>query len=105
MPRVKLTDKQKQKIVADYVDNQNYCETARMNNVTETTARRIIKGNSEIVQKVEEKKQENTKKMLDMLDETNNTRMEAIGDLLKAINNKAKNSNDMFTNVKDLASA
>ena len=29
----KLTDKQKKKIIADYVDNGNYSETARINNL------------------------------------------------------------------------
>jgi len=39
MPRIKLTDEQKKKILADYVINQNYSETARLNNVTDTTVR------------------------------------------------------------------
>ena len=29
----KLTDKQKKKIIADYVENQNFSETARINGV------------------------------------------------------------------------
>ena len=55
MPRVKLTDKQKKKIIADYAINQNYSETARMNNVTDTTVRKIVKENPDSLKKIEEK--------------------------------------------------
>ena len=47
----KLTDKQKKKIIADYVDNGNYSETARLNNTTDTTVRTIIKENKNITLK------------------------------------------------------
>ena len=61
MSRIKLTDKQKKKIIADFISNTNYSETARMNNVSDTTVRKIIKENPECLEKVEEKKAENTK--------------------------------------------
>lgn len=56
--RTKLTDKQKKKIIADFVETNNYCETARRNNISETTARRICKddNNKEVKEKVEQKK-------------------------------------------------
>ena len=59
MSRVKLTDKQKKKIIADYIENNNYSETARINNISETSVRRIVKGNKNIVEKVEQKKENN----------------------------------------------
>lgn len=56
MSRVKLTDKQKKKIIADYIDNNNYSETARMNgNISPNTVKSIVKGNTDIAKKCEEK--------------------------------------------------
>lgn len=104
--RTKLTDKQKKKILADYIDNNNYCETARINNVSETTVRKICKdsNNKELTNKIEQKKEENTKTMLEMISETNNKRLGVISKLVTAIDDKAEKI-DAFTNVKDLASA
>lgn len=104
--RTKLTDKQKKKIIADFVETNNYCETARRNNISETTARRICKddNNKEVKEKVEQKKEENTKSILEMISETNNKRLQVISKLVNAIDDKAEKI-DAFTNVKDLASA
>ena len=102
--RTKLTDKQKKKIIADFVETNNYCETARRNNISETTARRICKDDNNIKEKVEQKKEENTKSMLEMISETNNKRLQVISKLVNAIDDKAEKI-DAFTNVKDLASA
>lgn len=104
--RTKLTDMQKKKIIADFVETNNYCETARRNNISETTARRICKdeNNKEVKKKVEQKKEENTKSMLEMISETNNKRLSVISKIVDAIDDKATKI-DAFTNVKDLASA
>ena len=104
--RTKLTDKQKKKIIADFVENNNYSVTARMNNVSEYTAMKLCKdsNNKEIKEKIEQKKEENTKSMLEMITETNNKRLQVISKLVNAIDDKADKV-DAFTNVKDLASA
>ena len=102
----KLTDLQKKKIIADYVDNQNYCETARINNVSEATVRNIIKNsdNEEITKKCEQKKEENTINMLDEMDNTKDKRIKLLAKMVNKIDDKLENL-DMFTNVKDLAMA
>ena len=64
----KLTDKQKKKIIADYVDNGNYSETARINGVNKSTVQRLISKNQEVQQKAQEKKEENTQDMLQYLE-------------------------------------
>ena len=59
MARTKLTDKQKKKIIADYMENGNYRETARINSVAVDTVRRIIlknKNNQDFIKKSTEKK-------------------------------------------------
>ena len=100
----KLTDKQKKKIIADYVDNGNYSLTARMNNITETTCRRLLKDekNKEVVEKVELKKEENTQDILEYMDSIADKQKKIIDLSLEAIEEKLSKP-DMFTNVKDIA--
>ena len=101
MPKTKLTDKQKKKIIADYIDNNNYSETARMNNTTDTTVRTIIKSNPEALKKIEEKKEQNTQDMLEYLGTKNEEKKKVIDLCFKALNDKLSKV-DMFTNVKDI---
>lgn len=104
MARTKLTDKQKQKIIADYINNQNYSETGRMNNVSDKTVRRIIDNekNIDVVKKVEQKKEENTKDILQYMDNIYDKQKKIIDLSLEALIDKLQNP-DMFTNVKDIA--
>lgn len=100
----KLTDKQKKKIIADYVENQNYCETARMNNISDKTVKRIIDAENDVVEKVEQKKTENTQTTIEYMQTQHETKKRILDKILKAIEEKTDNI-DMFTNVKDLATA
>ena len=102
----KLTDLQKNKIIADYVETQNYCETARMNDVDESTVRRIVKNedNQEIAKKTEQKKQENIQSTIEYMQTQHESKKRILDKILKAIEEKADNI-DMFTNIKDLATA
>jgi len=54
-----LSDLQKKKIVADFVDTQNYSETARKNNTSITTVRRVVAKDQDLVEKVNLKKAQN----------------------------------------------
>lgn len=101
MGRIKLTDKQKKKIIADYIENNNYSETARINNISETSVRRIVKGNKNIAEKVEQKKEENTQDMFKYLETKNKEKKKIIDLCFKALNDKLEKT-DMFTNVKDI---
>lgn len=101
MSRVKLTDKQKKKIIADYVDNNNYSETARINNISETSVRRIVKGNEGITEKVEQKREENTQDMFKYIETKNKEKQKIIDLCFKALNDKLEKT-DIFTNVKDI---
>ena len=102
---LKLTDKQKKKIIADYVDNGNYSETARMNNISDKTVKRLVdKEDKDVVIKVEQKKEENTQSTLEYMQSQHNTKKRILDNLLKAIEEKSTKV-DMFTNVKDLATA
>lgn len=100
----KLTDKQKKKIIADYVDNSNYSETARMNNTTDTTVRTIIKDNKDItLKKMEQKKQQNTKDILEYMEETKDKRKKVIDLCLEKMEERL--NKDELMNIKDIATA
>ena len=100
----RLTEKEINKIVADYITTQNYSETSRINNVNEKTVRRIIKeqNHEEMVQKAEQKKEEDTKDILEYMDTIKEKQKKIIDLSLQALEDKLK-SPDMFTNVKDIA--
>ena len=68
MGRTKLTDKKKQKIIADYVENGNYSETARMNEISDKTVKRLVDSCEDVVKKAEQKKEENTQDMIQYLE-------------------------------------
>lgn len=100
----KLTDKQKKKIIADYVENQNYRETARINEVSVDTVRRLVLNDDEVVKNLTQKKQENTQSTIEYMQTQHESKKRILDKILKAIEEKADNV-DMFTNIKDLATA
>ena len=98
----KLTDKQKKKIIVDYINNQNYSETGRMNNVDTETVRRIVKADKDFARKSEAKKEQNTKDILAYMDSIYDKQKNIIDMSLDALEKKLKDP-DIFTNVKDIA--
>lgn len=56
----RLTDKQKKKIIADYVQLGSYNATAKVNGVSLNTVKKIVQGNAEIAEMCNRKKDENT---------------------------------------------
>lgn len=102
--RKKLTDKKKKLIVADYIDCGNYSEVARKHGVSDTTVRKLVNADSESLKKIEQKKEENTKDVLEYMDSLNEKKKSIINKLLLAIEDKADKL-DSFTNIKDVASA
>ena len=102
MGRIKLTDKQKKKIIADYMENQNYSETGRLNNVSNKTVERLVKNNKEVSDKVKEKKEENTKDILEYMDNIAEKQKKIIDLSLEVLEQKLSNP-DLFTNIRDVA--
>lgn len=100
----KLTDLEKKKIIADYVDNQNYSETAKMNNVSVDTVRRLVLNDDEVVNNLKQKKEENTQSTIEYMQTQHETKKRILDKILTAIETKAEDV-DMFTNIKDLATA
>ena len=52
----RLTDKQKKKIVVDYLETQSYSATARLNGVTHQTVKRIVQESPDFSEKLQQKK-------------------------------------------------
>lgn len=52
----RLTDRQKKKILADYLESGSYRATARKNNVNPTTVKRVVEASDDFEQKAAEKK-------------------------------------------------
>lgn len=60
----RLTDKQKKKIVADYLETQSVNTAAKMNGVSWDSAKKAIDEAGDIASKLEQKKDENTADIL-----------------------------------------
>nr|DAZ60799.1 MAG TPA: helix-turn-helix domain protein [Caudoviricetes sp.] len=56
----RLTDKQKKKIVVDYLETQSYSATARLNGVTHQTVKRIVQESPDFSEKLQQKKDMDT---------------------------------------------
>ena len=76
----RLTDKQKQEIIADYVECGSYNATAKKNGVSVNTVKKIVNENANIAQKCKQKREQNTAEILDYLD----SRKEKAKDVLDA---------------------
>lgn len=100
--RTKLTDKQKKKIIADYMENGNYRETARINNVSDNTVRNIVNKDQNTSEKLAQKKEENTKDILQYMDSIVEKQKEVIDLSLNVLKEKLSNP-DLFTNIRDVA--
>lgn len=86
----KLTDKQKKKIIADYVELGSYNAVAKKHKVSATTVKRAVEADKESVKKCELKKAENTKSILDHMESQRDVVNEIISKGLDALNDPQK---------------
>lgn len=102
----RLTDLEKKNIIAYYIECQNYRETARKFNVSNNTVKRLVlnEDNQEISQEITEKNIQNTKSVLEAMEERKETKINLLNKILLAMDKKVEDV-DMFTNIKDLATA
>lgn len=100
----KLTDKQKKKIIADYIETQNYSEVAKKYNRSVETIRNVVKDDEDVGKKLKQKKEENTQSTIEYMQTQHESKKRILDKILKAIEEKADNI-DKFTNIKDLATA
>lgn len=81
----RLTDRQKKKIVADYVQLQSYARAAKLNDVAESTVRKIVKDNPKCADLCALKKEQNTQDMLSYLGSKRGEAQDLLGLYLQAM--------------------
>ena len=86
----RLTDRQKKKILADYVQTNNYCATAKINGVSATTVKNLVRANADIVKKCEQKKEENTAEVMEYMNDHKDLVCSFIGKGLEMLNDPEK---------------
>ena len=86
----RLTDRQKKKILADYVQTSNYCATAKLNGVSANTVKKIVQTNADIAEKLIRKKEENTADVLTYMESQRDMVCQIIGKGLAVLNDPEK---------------
>ena len=86
----RLTDKQKKKIIADYVEIGSLNAVAQKHKVSRDTVKRIVSSDEEIVQKTQQKKDENSKSILAHMESQRDVVNEIITKGLGVLNNREK---------------
>ena len=86
----RLTDRQKKKILADYVQLGSYNATAKVNGCSLNTVKKLVQGNAEIAELYEQKKMENTADVLAYMESQRDTVCQIIGKGLAVLNDPAK---------------
>lgn len=65
---MQLTDKQKKRIIADYVEIGSYSAVSKIHGISATTVRKIVLRSPECVEMCKQKKDQNAQDMLEYLD-------------------------------------
>lgn len=86
----RLTDKQKKKIVADYLELGSYNAAAKKNGVSNHTVKRIVLETPEISKKVQQKKEQNTADILSHMESQKDEVIKVLDEYLAAMRDPAK---------------
>jgi len=86
----RLTDKQKKKIVSDYIMLGSYNATSKVNGVSPNTVKKIVNGNADIAEKCEQKREQNTLEMMAFMESRKVDAQNVVDKYLKALANPEK---------------
>lgn len=86
----RLTDRQKKRIIADYVELGSYNAVAKKYKISATTVKKLVLNDTQCVEKCERKKEENTKDMLAFMDSRKKEAQGVIDLYLSALNDPEK---------------
>lgn len=86
----RLTDEQKKKIIADYVESGSYNATAKRFGIADTTVKRVVESDAETQRKAEQKKEQNTADMLAYMESRKEKAQEAVDAYLDALTDPEK---------------
>lgn len=88
----RLTDQQKKKIVADYLESQSVNAAAKKNNVSWKKAKAAIDADEDLTKKLEQKKDQNTADILSYMEDKKDAVCNIIGVGLEALLEKLRNA-------------
>lgn len=86
----RLTDKQKKKIIADYVEMGSYNAVAKLHGVTRQTVKNVVTDDAEIGQLLQQKKDQNTADIIAYMESKRGIVCEILGKGLEALNSPDK---------------
>lgn len=86
----RLTDRQRKKIVADYLELGSYNATAKANGTSAKTVKRVLAEVPEMPEKIKQKKAENTADILAYMESRRGLVCEIIGKGLAVLNDEEK---------------
>ena len=86
----RITDKQKKRIIADYIETGSYNRTAKINGVALNTVKNIVLANEDIAEMCNQKKEQNRLDMLAFMDSRKEKMQEAIDLHLAALTDPEK---------------
>lgn len=86
----RLTDRQKKKILADYVQLGSYNATAKVNGCSLNTVKKFVQENADIAELCNQKKEENTADILAYMEGQKDVVCEIIGKGLAVLNDPEK---------------
>lgn len=85
-----LTDKQKKRIIADYIEIGSYNATAKVHGVSPNTVKKLVQANANITELCEQKREENTLDMLEYMESRKKKAQTVIDAYLEALADPAK---------------
>lgn len=86
----RLTDKQKKKIIADYVQLGSYNAVAKKHRVADSTVKRVVLSDPEMQKKAEDKKEQNINDILAYMESKRDIVCEILGKGLDVLNDEEK---------------
>lgn len=86
----RLTDKQKKKIVADYLELGSYNAVSKIHGISRQTVKNVVLSSTDIGQKLQQKKDENTTDILAYMESKRGVVCEIIEKGLAALNDPDK---------------
>lgn len=86
----RLTDRQKKKIVADYIELQSFNAVSKIHGVSRQTVKNVVDKMPDIGQKLQQKREENTKDALQHLEKRFNQMISALDLQLAELNDQEK---------------
>lgn len=86
----RLTDRQKKKIIADYIELGSYSAAAKINGVSRNTVKAVVNANPGTAGKCRQKKEENTAAVLAHMEAKNKKACDIMDKMLDALDDEQK---------------